>query len=122
MSINIARPVKKGHLLAYVAQTLRVHTINPWYRKTEYTRVAPPWSKVWGGSAAQAAIDARPALKAAMTAFTRVASETVGIERWQRKGIIARALKGKSYGGMPKRVAGRKISPSEAESLISRFR
>jgi len=116
-----ARPPKRGNLVANAGLAILVQATDPWYKKRSYTRLLPPWSKLRGYLAE---IAKRPALEAAAMAFQTVAHGTAGVERWQRRTIIASVLRGKRYPGRitSPRAPGRKLSEAEMNALISRLR
>lgn len=114
-------PPKRGNLVINEALAIVVETQDPWYKKRQYRRLLPPWSKLRGY---MSEIRKRPAMLSAINAFKRVAEGTAGVERWQRRQIIASALSGKKHEGRitVDRVAGRKLSRSEMDALIARLR
>ena len=118
---GMALPPKRGNLVVNEALAIVVQTQDPWYKRRSYRRLLPPWSKLRGY---MREIRARPALKAAVDAFKKVAEATAGVERWQRRQIIAGVLGGKTY---PDRITvtptpGRKLSRTEMDALIARLR
>jgi len=116
-----ARPPKRGKLAVNEGLAIVVQTTDPWYKKHRYLRLLPPWSKLRGYLTE---IAKRPALEAAAMAFQSVAHGTAGVERWQRRTIIASVLRGKRYPGRitSPRTPGRKLSEAEMSALISRLR
>lgn len=95
-----------------------VTTKDPWYKKGHYLRRPPPWSKSrqhWS------AILARPAMAKAVAAFSAVAHLTAGIDRWQRREIMAKVLKvGRGGYGGKVREKKPKVPSSEVNARVSR--
>ncbi|MCJ7759910.1 hypothetical protein MUP59_02050 [Candidatus Bathyarchaeota archaeon] len=111
---------KQGNLVINQGLSIIVQTRSPWYtKKRQYMRLLPPWSMLRGYLVE---IAKRPAMLAAAEAFKRVAEATAGINREQRRQIIRGSLRGKSYGGRPRKPMGRLLAPSEVDSLIARLR
>jgi len=106
---------KRGNLVINEAFARFCFTRDSWFNKKKYIRLAVPWDRVWGSdyltkvSAAQ---------DQAIYNFAKAASATKGMDRWSRRGAIATALKGKTYGGKPKPAKGRKVSVEEAYAAI----
>lgn len=89
---------------------------DPWYKKPMYLRLNFPRARWviegWAGLS--------EAQKRACSAFAAVASETAGIERWQRRDIIAAALRGLSHGAVyVKPPRGKKLTPAELTAKIA---
>jgi hypothetical protein len=110
-----AKP-KMGNLVINMSKAIVVQCRDPWYTKhIEYRRFLPPWSKLRKGFDA---IKERPAMLKAVETFTKAASATKNMERWARREALSRALRGKSYGGAPKKAPARKVSVEEALAAI----
>lgn len=95
-------------------------TKDPWYKKPYYIKSPPPWSRYreYIGAILQ-----RPAMARAIAAFALAASETAGIDRWQRRKILAEALRGPGkYGGKPKPQKMPPLPESEVKAKIETIR
>lgn len=91
-------------------------TKDAWYKVAYYLKRLPPWAKE---RKHLAAIYERPAMARAVAAFALAASETAGIDRWQRREILSRVLrKGPgAYGGKVREKAP-KLSDAEFSAKL----
>lgn len=125
MGENMATPVEKvievtgkkgghlGSLIKIFGQPRRIVIFkDSWYHKPFTLAYPKPWDvPAWGK---EKALRNRtdPMIKVNDT-FAKISSALKGIDRWQRREAIAKALKGKSFGGRPKKPKAPKVSPEE---------
>ena len=103
-----------------------VQTQDPWYNKPYYLRRPVPWDKRRGGVSALSEAQYK-----VIDAFSEIQKDAnaKGLNRWQRRELTARVMRGAGkFGGSP-RPARRPPAPKEtvesairaAESIIARY-
>lgn len=103
-----------------------VQTQDAWYNKGIYLRQAAPWDKRRGGVSALSEAQGK-----VIDAFAAIQTDAnaKGLNRWQRRETVKRAMSRKSFGGAP-RAAKRSPAPvstvqsavSAAEAIVARYR
>lgn len=89
-------------------QVVIVQCTDRWYNKGWYLRSPPPWANSRMGMGA-----ASPAQRKVTEAFARISSEAndKGLDRWQRRKVIAQSMRGKDFGGLPEKRKKPKRAP-----------
>jgi len=111
------RKPKQGNLVANENIAIWVVVQDVWYKVRKYMRVLPPWSKHRKGWSYIKEKYPDSMYKVTVD-FKKVAEATAGWERWARRETIAKALKGKSYGGK-KRPKGTPPSKADIEKVLA---
>ena len=102
-----------------------VQTQDRWYNKGMYLRQAAPWDRRRGGSSALSEAQFK-----VTDAFAQVntAANDAGLNRWQRRELVKKVMRGKSFGGAPRKArrapasdAKVKAAVTAAISIVARF-
>ena len=85
-----------------------VQTTDAWYNKGWYLRTPPPWAKSRMGMGG-----ASPAQRKVVEKFAAISHDAneAGLDRWQRRDLIAQAMRGKDFGGVPEKRKKPKRAP-----------
>jgi hypothetical protein len=115
-AVTAGRKPKQGNLVKNEGIAIYAMTKDPWYKVSKYMKILPPWAKLRGG---WSYIKNRypDTMYKVTLAFKSVAEATAGWERWARRDTIAKALKGKSFGGKP-RPKGRVPTKADIEAVL----
>ena len=102
-----------------------VQTQDRWYNKGFYLRQAAPWDKRRGGTAALSEAQFK-----VVDAFSEVnkSANDAGLNRWQRRELVKSVMRGKSFGGAPRKPrrapasdAKVKAAIKAAQAIVARF-
>jgi hypothetical protein len=114
--VTVGRKPKQGNLVKNEGIAIYAMTKDPWYKVSKYMKILPPWAKLRFGW--KYIKDNYPDSTYKVTlAFQKVAHATAGWERWTRRETIAKALKGKSFGGKP-RKKGTKPTSADIQAVL----
>ena len=103
-----------------------VQTTDAWYNKGMYLRKPAPWDKRIGGAAALSDKQTK-----VIDAFSDIQTDAnnKGLNRWQRRELVKKVLRGKSYGGTPRPPKRSPVPASTvqsavaaAEAIVARYR
>ena len=103
-------------IMVYGTPMIIVECTDPWYNKAHYLRRDPPWSKRRSGLAALS----EPQSKV-VDAFSMINTDANdrGLNRWQRRRVVKSTMRGKSFGGTPKKPKRSPASDSTVKAAIS---
>lgn len=93
-----------------------VQTQDRWYNKGMYLRQAAPWDKRRGGTAALS--EAQFKVIDAFAAINTDANDK-GLNRWQRRELVKKVMRGKSFGGAPRKARRAPVSDAKVKSAIT---
>ncbi len=92
-----------------------VQTSDPWYNKGVYLRGAAPWDKRRGGSSALS--EAQFKVTDAFAQINKSANDA-GLNRWQRRNLVKTVMRGKSFGGAPRKPRRAPASDAKVKSAV----
>lgn len=93
-----------------------VQTQDRWYNKGMYLRQAAPWDRRRGGSSALS--EAQFKVTDAFSQVNKSANDA-GLNRWQRRELVKSVMRGKSFGGAPRKARRAPASDAKVKSAIS---
>ena len=103
-------------IMVYGTPMIIVECTDPWYNKAHYLKRPPPWAKSRGGTAMMS----DPQLKV-VDAFSMINTDAndKGLNRWQRRRVVATSMRGKSFGGTPRIPKRSPATDAQVKAAIS---
>lgn len=103
-------------ITVYGTPMVLVVTTDAWYNKATYLRGAVVWDKRRLGSAGLST-----AQHAVTDAFSDIQTQANddGLTRWQRRRLVKRVMRGKSFGGIPRVPKRAPVSDAKLKASIS---
>lgn len=93
-----------------------VQTQDRWYNKGMYLRQAAPWDRRRGGSSALSEAQFK-----VTDAFAQVNADAndKGLNRWQRRELVKKVMRGKNFGGTPRKPRRAPASDAKVKSAVT---